>query len=149
MYPLFHEAVALPVVREWLGWKEETQQFENGISREQFYQLILGGEDDEGYKIDSKIKTYQDVRALREIIPNAQAKSYLLNPKEPFTTAVSAANQLAVQSKWRDEVSQAITALQSITLSEIESIEQEDIESLKKIEKEVGRILEALSKLKS
>lgn len=149
MYPLFHEAIALPVVRDWLGWKDETNQFENNIAREQFYYLLVGMQDDEGHKTDPKLNTYQDVRALREIVPNAQAKSYLLNPGEPFSTAVSAANQQTVQSKWRDEVNQAIVALKAITLGEIESIDTDDLSSLESIKSEVERIVTAQLKLKA
>lgn len=148
MYPLFHEAVALPVVREWLGWKDDANQFENNNTREQFYNLLLGTSDEEGHKTDPKLNTYQDVRALREILPNAQAKSYLLNPKEPYATAVSAANQQAVQSKWRDEVNQALAALKTITLLEIQSITEDDTSSLSTIRSEVTRILDAHEKLK-
>jgi len=56
MYPLFHEAVALPVVREWLGWKDESNQFENNNTREQLYALLLGTSDEEDYKTDPKTK---------------------------------------------------------------------------------------------
>lgn len=149
MYPLFHEAVALPAVREWLGWDNDTNSFRNHLAKEQFYDLLITRTDDEGVKSEPKLVTYQDVRQLREILANAQAKSYLLNPKEKFSTAVSAANQEEIQRKWRDEVAQALSALKAITLTEIGSMVDEDSDNLKALAAEAQRVLDAQGKLQA
>lgn len=36
MYPIFHEAVSLPTVRDWLGWSEETAKFTKADELAQF-----------------------------------------------------------------------------------------------------------------
>ena len=40
LYPLFHEAVSLPLVREWLGWEPEQFEFTNAEAKENFYKMI-------------------------------------------------------------------------------------------------------------
>lgn len=40
MYPVFHEAVSLPIVREWLEWNEDTSEFDQDENRRSFYDLI-------------------------------------------------------------------------------------------------------------
>jgi hypothetical protein len=47
MYSLFHEAVALPVVRTWLDWNDERSEFEDEDSLHQFYELIAPTEDED------------------------------------------------------------------------------------------------------
>lgn len=149
MYPLFHEAVALPAVRDWLGWDNEANEFRNNLAKEQFYDLLITTVDDEGLKTDPKLVTYQDVRQLREILANPQAKSYLLNPKEKFSAAISAANQDEIQRKWRDEVAQAVSALRSITLNEISSMSSDDSDNLSSLIAEAKRVIEAHGKLQA
>ena len=39
-YPLFHEALAIPAVRDWLGWSADTNSFSNDEELEKFYELI-------------------------------------------------------------------------------------------------------------
>lgn len=79
MYPLFHEAISLPVVRTWLGWNPETLEFDNEETVAEFYSLITPTESEAtGRKIDPKLKTYSDIRELKRIIPNDEAKSLLL-----------------------------------------------------------------------
>lgn len=148
MYPLFHEAAALPAVRDWLKWDNDTNEFKDNTTREQFYNLMVGTEDDEGQRIEPKLQTYQDVRQLRDILADPQAKSYLLDPDEKFATAVSAAARDQIQRKWRDEVAQALSALKSITVSELVSIGDSDLAALNTLINETKRILDTHAKLK-
>ncbi len=39
LYPLFHEAVAVPEIRTWLGWNADKVQFEDVSSSQHFLQL--------------------------------------------------------------------------------------------------------------
>src|SRR5205823_6306195 len=48
MYPLFHEAVSLPAVREWLGWDDEATRFTKDAECEHFYSLLVPRESENG-----------------------------------------------------------------------------------------------------
>lgn len=79
-YPLFHEAMSLPVVRTWLGWNDVDSKFDDLENEEQFYQLITPRRDEEtGQAPQPKLKTYSDVRELKRILPNPEAKSLIRN----------------------------------------------------------------------
>jgi hypothetical protein len=47
MYPIFHEAVSLPTLRDWLGWKAGAS-FTNDQELEKFYRLITPVVSDDG-----------------------------------------------------------------------------------------------------
>lgn len=141
MYPLFHEAVAIPTIRDWLGWNDATGAFDKVQEKEQFYGLITTSEDEEGVKKEAKLSTYQDVRQLREILQNPQAKSYLLDPDAPFSQAIAAANQAEVQKKWRDEVKQASAAIQNITALEMLNMDNADKQLLSKLKSTIETLL--------
>ena len=54
MYAIFHEAVSVPLVREWLGWDQESAQFTNEEELRRFYTLIVLTEDEEGQPNEPK-----------------------------------------------------------------------------------------------
>ncbi len=55
MYPIFHEAVSLPVVRTWLGWDEANVRFTNEETIGHFYSLVTPEESDEEEPKEPKI----------------------------------------------------------------------------------------------
>ena len=131
MYPLFHEAVSLPIVRDWLGWNAAEVKFKDNENLETFYQLITPrnpGQDDEK---GPKIRTYSEVRQLRDILPNNEAKSELLQIDREFVDALSIANQGTMSRRWRNEVAEAKTALSNIPAKEVRDMGSEDLEGLK------------------
>jgi hypothetical protein len=67
MYPLFHEAMSLPIVREWLGWNEAESTFTKKPELEHFYSLHSPTGDDSP-KAPAKITTYGEVRELKYIL---------------------------------------------------------------------------------
>ncbi len=142
LYHLFHEAVALPIVREWLGWSAESNKFENLNDLENFYKLITPGTDEnDGKEIPPKLNSYQDVRALREILPNPEAKADLLNPERKLHDALSIASRSAISHRWRNEVQEAITALTNIPALSVESFEEQDLKTILNLIETAQRVL--------
>ena len=41
MYRLFHEAVSVVKVKEWLGWHEDEYRFSDDSNLEKFYRLLI------------------------------------------------------------------------------------------------------------
>lgn len=147
-YPIFHEAVSLPAVRDWLGWHEETGTFQNQESLEQFYELITPriGDDDETFP--AKITTYSQVRDLRYILPKVDAKKVLLDPHRTLQEAITVANREALSRAWLSEVSEAITALQNIGIAEMKSIDLQQRKVLEELQAVVRERLQDIDRLK-
>ena len=142
MYPLFHEAVSLPIVRDWLGWSAADLEFRNEENKETFYQLLTPrnpGEDDER---EPKIRTFSEVRQLREILPNNDARAELLQIDREFVDALAVATQENMTRRWRNEVVEARTALAKIPGEEIQRLSVEDIQSLNDLARAATNVIE-------
>lgn len=131
LYPLFHEAVSIPAIRDWLGWNQETNHFENDDTRDAFYQLISPRKLDEGEERPPKLKTYSDIRAIREVLANEEAKADLMMPERELVDALTIANQSKMSQRWRSEVNEAKTALSKLPGLEVAALEEKDLELIK------------------
>lgn len=130
-YALFHEAVALPVVRDWLGFSNQSNTFENDDALRNFYELITPSYDEETRKQrEAKIQSYLDVRNLRPVLANEEAKGYLLDPSKTLLDAQTIARRDELSQQWRTEVSEAITALTKIGAIEVERFTADEVGSL-------------------
>ncbi len=142
MYPLFHEAVSLPIVRTWLGWNEENNMFTDLENLPLFYDLLTPTEKDEGGTVDPKITSFSQVRELRFILNKPEPKRLLLEPTRSFQDAVNASKQEELSRLWAAEVSAAIRALETMGIRELKSLSQEDVELLKKLAQVVNERLQ-------
>ena len=133
MYALFHEAVSLPTVREWLDWEENDAEFRNQETLQQFYELVTPHDDDDGKRVDAKLTSYSQVRDLRSILDKPEAKKILLNPSRPFHESISVAKQEEFSRLWATEVSEAITALTALEIKELKSLQQDQITLLQRL----------------
>ncbi|MDE2980811.1 MAG: hypothetical protein OXU74_06415 [Gemmatimonadota bacterium] len=132
MYPLFHEAVSLPVVREWLEWKEETAAFE-GDDLHVFYELITPSQDDEGNRMEPKLVGFAQVRELRKILPKPEARRILLDAHRSLQEAITIAHQDELARSWMSDVSTAVTALERMGINELKKLSQDDQAILEKL----------------
>jgi hypothetical protein len=87
MYMIFHETVAQPTIREWLGWSNDKAIFENSTNLSDFYSLISDTEEQE-----AKIKGFQDIRTkVKRIIESRQALKIMLDPDKSLDEAYQVA----------------------------------------------------------
>lgn len=149
LYPIFHEAVALPIVREWLGWNVETYAFENDEKREIFYELISPRIQDDGAENPPKVKSYSDVRALRVILANADAKADLLQMDRELVDALTIANTEQISRRWRREINDATTALKSIPALEVERLVDDEVKAIKSLIDVASRVLKSYERLRA
>jgi hypothetical protein len=142
LYPLFHEAIAVPDVREWLGWNDDTSTFDNTENLSIFYSLITPSNGDDGKEREAKLKSYSDVRQLKNVLPNPDAKRVLLDADRQFVDALTLANRDTLSRKWREELAEAAASLASIGAIEVKNFTSEDVSLLE-------RLSSALSDVKS
>ena len=141
LYPIFHEAVSIPVVRQWLGWNVEHCTFDDDDNREIFYELIIPRVQDQGPSKPPKIKSFSDVRSLRKILPNTEAKADLLQFDRELVDALTIVNQERISRQWRTEVNEAKTALQNIPVLEVEAFEIDDVQAIQSLIDVANRII--------
>ncbi|WP_422041852.1 hypothetical protein [Roseibium sp.] len=143
MYPLFHEAVSLPVVREWLGWDADQCIFTDAEQREIFYQLISPRIPEVGPQIPPKLKSFSDIRALKDVLVNADAKNNLFQLDSELVDAIAIVTRDKITRRWRHEINEAKAALQNIPALEVEAFEQEDTAAIEDLINVANRILAA------
>jgi hypothetical protein len=147
MYALFHETVAIPIVREWLGWDEDLSRFTDDTRRNQFYELITPNEDEEAGRQDAKITTRSQIRELRGILASAEAKRILVDPNRSFMDALTVAKRDELSRSWKTQVAEAIDALHGIGVLDIEEFSEEDVEELEKLVEVTQKLLDSYRKL--
>jgi hypothetical protein len=133
LYPLFHEAVEVAEVREWMGWNPEANAFTHAEPRAQFYALITPSQTDDGAEVQPKLKSYGDVRQLKNILPNVDARRYLLDRERSFLDALTVGNRDELSRKWRNELTEAAASLEGIGALEVRSLSTDDVGLLRRL----------------
>lgn len=149
MYPLFHEAVSLPSVKEWLGWNENEARFTKEPELELFYGLLAPRETDEGPKLDPKITTKDEMRELRGILTNNEARAVLLDPKRSFLDALTIAKREELSKNWLSSVAAAIDALKRLSVIELLGSSAEERAEISKLKDLSADLLANYEKLKA
>lgn len=151
MYPLFHEAVSLPAVKDWLEWNDSGMRFEAESSLKAFYQLLTPIHDstdaENGTQSEAKITSYSQVRDLREILLNVEARKVLLDPSRTFGDALGITKADELSDAWRTEVAEASSALRQIGVFDLETLTAEDLASLTTLRELIGKLLDTHTRL--
>jgi hypothetical protein len=133
MYPLFHEAVAQPLVRDWLNWNDEARRFENEEELAKFYALLTPSETDDGenqLERPPKIQTYSQVRDLRDILGHPEAKQNLLDTEESLAAALAVAKRDELSRAWVSQMNNALIALRNMSIDELKGATPDDLAEL-------------------
>jgi hypothetical protein len=149
MYPIFHEALAIPIVRDWLGWNDTIKQFTNDDTLRQFYSLITPAENEDGLTSPPKIPSYTQVRELREILANTEAKRFLADSPNGFDQAMLVITRARLSRVWASEVSEAIAALKNISTAELKAMTPDEVASIAELRDMAQERLNDFEKLTS
>ena len=148
MYPLFHEAVSSTVVKEWLVWEDANWAFTDEKRTHQFYALLSPRPNEEGTHPDSpKITTREEVRQLRDVLANQEARTVLFDPAHSFLYALTIAKRHEVSQLWMSQISSAIDALNSIPATELRTVAGDNLELLNSLKTTVTEILDSHTRL--
>lgn len=139
MYPIFHETVGQPIVREWLGWSQTDRAFQNQDTRELFYGWLTNG--DEGAKITS----YSEVRELKLILENDDALVALKDDDQTFSDAIAIVKADARSARWLPNAKSALTSLNEMGSDIIESLDADSLAVLENLRRRTAWIIKANS----
>ena len=134
LYPLFHEAMAHPVIRDWLGgWDDQTNGFLGEENRRILYEMMCPNDTEESGRKEPKLRTYLDIRELKHILVSEDAKDALLDPRRSFYDALAIAREAQAGRAWTGKVRAAITALEGLGFIELLNLSQDDIAKLRNL----------------
>jgi hypothetical protein len=142
MYPLFHEAVAGTIIKEWLGWNEESSEFTNQDSLHQFYDLIAPIQLDDNEPRAPKLTTYAEVRDLRDVLVLPEAKRRLFDPGASFADALALAKAEDLAKTWLTQVGEAAAALKSVSALEVGNLDDEALSEIELLRQLASKLLE-------
>ena len=149
LYPIFHEAIAGVEIREWLGWNQDTSTFDHAEHLHVFYGLITPSTpEDGGSERAPKLRTFSDVRQLKNVLPNPDARRYLLDPERSFLDALTVANCEELSKKWRNELTEATASLEGIGALEVRNFSDDDVALLDRLANAVSQIKEVYEALR-
>lgn len=136
LYSYFEEVFKKNVVKQWLGWSDEKEQFTNEENLEEFYSWIVPDEDGNPAKIDAAL----DIRDLAKIIDNVDAFSIFRAENGSLQNALV---QIATENPadWHPKVVAAATAIKNLPAAALIELDDNSVELLRNL---AERIKEAL-----
>lgn len=137
MYPIFHETVGQPLVREWLGWSQTERKFSSDDTRELFYGWLTKGDD------GPKIRSYSEIRELRLILENDDALIALKDDDQSFSDALAIVRADARSARWLPNVKSALSSLNEMGSDNIESLDAEALAILEALRRRTAWIIKA------
>lgn len=152
MYPIFHEAVSVPQVRDWLGWEEAQNRFTKFEELHRFYDLIVGEqieEDERSEQRPPKITSYSQVRELKSILLHTEALASLLDPEQGWGDALGLAKADDLNKSWRRQVAEATTAIRAIGAVLLSDMNSSELDGIRELLEAATKILDLHEKLHS
>ncbi|GAI22009.1 unnamed protein product, partial [marine sediment metagenome] len=149
LYYKFHESVGIPEVKDWLGWSENDLVFTNEDTRSQFYELITQRYDEETNRpIPAKLQTREDVRNLRRLLRDENAKAALLDPSRTLNEAMAIAISTETGG-WVSQVRAAISAIEGLKIKDVKLISDDQLQLLEILRTLLNERIEDRKKLSS
>lgn len=145
MYSIFHEVVATPAVREWLGWNDQDTIFTNAQATADLYGLMTGDE--------PKIRSYEDVRSkLKHIVGNAAAIQVLLDPgsslDDAYQTAMADARAAAGAADFNAILRRTIAFLENLPRAFIRQMSEVQVQLLRNLDTQLRETIEDVERLR-
>lgn len=145
LYPLFHEALAAPKLRTWLGWDDDSLECLDEDHRDVFYSLLSPHTDETQKLRPPKITSYSQVRELKLLVANEDAYASLLDPEKSFSDASALVKSADASREWPAKVRSATSALNHMGLIESKQLSPTQLALLTELNGLVGALLEANS----
>ncbi|MCS5509858.1 hypothetical protein NY546_11175 [Curtobacterium flaccumfaciens pv. flaccumfaciens] len=137
MYPIFHETIGQPIVREWLGWSQSNRRLTNESNRQLFYDWLTAGEQ------GGKISSYTEIRDLKFILDNEDALTALKDDDQSFADALAIVRADAKAARWFPNTKSALASLNEMGSDTIEGLSSDEVTVLEDIRKRSSWIVRA------
>jgi len=121
LYAMFHEAVAIPDVRQWLGWSDEEFAFGDSSNRSLFYEWLVGAMSEDESECEPKLATSRDVRNLTKVLGSPEALAVMRNPEGTLAQALAEVES-DEGGRWVPKARAALRALKRMSADELENL---------------------------
>jgi len=138
-YTYFDEVFKKAEVKNWLGWNDITEQFENIDNLKDFYSWIVKTDE-----CDSKIKEAKDIRELAMVVSDKTALHVFKSENGSLTRALSQ-YQTNHPDDWMVTIDSAVVVLKNLTIESLTNAAEQDIEKLNQL---IGLIQQRLTERK-
>jgi len=150
MYRLFHEAVSIVKVKEWLDGMIMNTGSPTDKNWKSFTDCLLPqtpeDEEESARAHESKIRTYLDIRNLRDIIGNIEAEESLFDPEKSFNEALAIA-VASVALNWNPRIKAASQTLRKMPTSTLKGLSIDEIAPMYELYKQLKETLSDWEKL--
>jgi hypothetical protein len=133
MYQIFHQIVALPNAREWLGWNDQENIFKNYETLHQFYGLISPSNDENDNARPPKLPTFVEIRDFGEILKKPEAMQILLNPNKTLNDALAVAKLEEFSGAWVTNLAITQRSLENMGIQQVKNLSADDVNLLTKV----------------
>lgn len=136
MYSYFEEVLKKPTIKQWLGWNDNAEKFENFDSLSEFYSWIVPSENNESLKLPEALS----VRELGKIIQDPDAMKTFRSTNGTLLQAL--AKYVADHpEEWSPKISAANSALRSLTPDKLRNMDQVALDTIEELSKTIEQVL--------
>lgn len=136
LYTYFDEVLNKATLKQWLGWNESTEQFENSEQLLEFYSWIVPSENNESLKLPET----SSVRDLGKIIQDENAMQTFRSPNGTLVHAL-AKYEIDHPEEWRPKVSAANSALKSLTPNKLRTMDEVALNAIRELSDTITQVL--------
>jgi len=146
LYSYFEEVLKRPVVKDWLGWKDEERKFTNEQHLREFYGWMVGDTGEDGEEIPPKLPEAKSVRQLAVIVDDALAMATFRAPDGDLTKALARFKSEHPED-WLPHIRSSEAVLASLAPDVLRAMKPEELEAIKKLEIRIKQVLKDREKL--
>jgi ParB-like chromosome segregation protein Spo0J len=136
LYPIFHEAIGQPTIREWLGWDVTEGKFLKDGNRELLYGWLSATDDK-----TRKISSYGEMRELKQILENPDALTALKDDDQSFADALAIVKSEAKATRWFPNAKAALASLKEMGAETITNLDESGLTVLSELKSSAAFIL--------
>lgn len=133
-YAYFDELLKRPAIRNWLGWSNDSNSFENDERLEQVYTWMTPDDELDGR---SRLPVAESVRKLDGVLEDPAALEVMNTPGRTVDDAAAAAAP-NLAPDWTEPILRATKALDAVPIGDLENLSEEN-EGLIKALVELGQ----------
>lgn len=138
LYPIFHEALGQPTIRDWLGWDSQQLKFLKDDTRELLYSWLSGADG-----AVRKISSYGEMRDLKQILDNTDALTALKDDDQTFADALAIVKSEAKATRWLPNAKAALTSLKEMGAETITNLDEGGLTILQELKLSASFIIRA------
>lgn len=132
LYSYFEEALKKPVVKEWLGWSEEQECFQDRVHLAEFYSWITPHPDTDEVKLPMAIH----VRELAKVLSDEDALAVFRAHDGTLTRAL-AKYEVDNPEDWYPKLTAAINAIKALTPDMLRNLDEETLRAVDELHRTI------------